>query len=256
MKFFLVPDCSLYSFFSEIPDKNDLDKLSKLILKSFKNFSPIKKIRLFLTSDNIFNQDLNKFLESKPQIKVNNWNTNFFTTHYHDILSIYNQNNSYYDKYFEIIKINNSTGANYQILKDFILTSFGRDYSSNPPVLKLEKISLVDRFLPLVVSEENLSIFLIKDKDGEYIASFSIYKNKDQLQLHSVSGFKSSPTLNKSKKLPIISWAVCKVFFEMAKENNLSQLIFTSSKPKLVENYLNLGFKISSAQIGKIIELI
>ncbi len=208
-----VPDGSLYL---------TLDNREKLY-KFIENINNIENSKIILKSD---------LLTSKIEILLQKLNykrhkTTFFETSLKEL--------NYDAKYLANFSLEILNENNITFLKDFIITSFNRKKQ--------------DLDWDLIKRQNNQYIFLVKENTKhKYLGSFSIIKiNTNHYQLHSVAGNQKYNSFEfKGEKLKIITNLLIHWLKSSFFNDHSTKIIFSSSKDKLIDKYLSLGFIISN----------
>ncbi|MEI6728017.1 MAG: hypothetical protein WCK98_00035 [bacterium] len=255
-KKFITPEGSSYILF---PAGYTGDFLKDLFY--FKNILLEKQTLRVLFDKDTFGQNILSALEQLSldlnlTVNTQDYKTNFFKINPARI-NIFSKGPQSWDNYssaFDFHLIKAGELENLVILKDFMLSSFAsqvvveNDRKVLVPI-EVKQQKVINGF-ELSISDKKIKNYLIFDTDKIPVAAFSLVYLENEIQLQSVAGRSSFKTSTTVGKLSLVMSVVYKIITSLEQVKNLT---FTSSKPKVVQLYLNLGCTKSADRGGFVV---
>lgn len=132
--------------------------------------------------------------------------------------------------------------GNTNIAQNFVVSSFGHSLADNKP--KTDKIDKIERFFDDFSNvpnwQPNLHLYIVQSKSSGWVGFFALFLLPGgEVQLQAVAGKATCLDLSPMPKLPILfNFAI-----QQAKKLGGKSLALSSSQPKLVQKYTDLGCK-------------
>lgn len=264
IKSFIVPDGSHYVAICQDASPNEI--LTNIgYLKTDIISHP--KTRIVWDNSDLDGQILDSLQKLVSQLvedrHIKEYQTNFFKV---EISQIHNLLSSQpildwqtYQNQFSWRRFNPKSSDDIEILKDFMLSSFGVDFKktesglveSVPNPVKQEKIQ---QNLTKSYTDNQNQIYLIFSKDSQAAGAFSLTDVCGDIQLNSVAGMSSQKTDLKVKKLPLILACVFDVVRCSEEFDTPQKLTFSNSKDKVSAIYSSFGISKNSERKGLFVQ--
>jgi hypothetical protein len=234
------PSGSFYIFL----ENKDVLKSHKAEIEEFINSQNQPTRVKFIFSNSSFESSQIKF----QNYQTTDYQTNFLSLNKQNKFTLQNSNllnwQKNYQINFVIKKVNPNLKQDYELVKDYILNSFGVNFIKQDGVLTgisdEFKTTKIEQNFDKSIFDKRLLNYYIIDKEGLNVAFFSLFNFNQQTYLQSVSGLTSQPS-STQKKLPILLSGIVELLNFDSKFVNTQELIFSNSHPKVTQSYKDLG---------------
>lgn len=253
------------SSFLTLPNNLDLTDLKNILIDSKAIIlARNNKIKVIFDTYNITDIQsilgevfVNKQINSKNNIKIESYNSNFFQiqkTQQSNILNLNTQLNwQNYESEFLTEEISPQNIDQIAIIHNLLINSFGITTNQEK---NQKKIDYINQNLGQDINNPDMLSFLVKDYSNNIVGCYSLTAIGIEAQLSAVAGRSTLTNSYKNgKKLPVLSASMIHQFETHLHFKQYKNLTLSNSKQPVAKFYSDLGIPTHPTRQGLLINL-